>query len=46
MIAAGVALAATRSFADRDALGRFLAELVEEYAPTETDCIEAMRAVD
>lgn len=46
MIAAGVALAATRLFADRDALGRFLAELVEEHAPTETDCIEAMRAVD
>lgn len=32
-----------RRFADRDALNRFLAELVERHAPAERECVSALR---
>lgn len=44
--AASFASAKPRAFADRDALGRMLADLVERHAPTESERIEALRAVD
>jgi hypothetical protein len=34
---------AARSFADRDALNRFLAGVVERHAPTEGECVAALR---
>lgn len=37
------ARAASARFADRDALNRFLASVVERHAPTEVECVAALR---
>ncbi len=39
-------LAPLAAFVDRDALGRFVADLVEQHAPSEIEVIESLRAVD